>query len=95
MWCLAHILELKIKDALKGTYFDDIDDMLLRLYYIYEQLPKKCRELNDIVVDLQQFLTISDDAGIKPVWASGTRWITHKLSAMKKFSQNLGPILVI
>jgi len=67
MWCLAHILELKIKDALKGTYFDDIDDMLLRLYYIYEQLPKKCRELNDIVVDLQQFLTISDDAGIKPV----------------------------
>ena len=29
-------LELKIKDALKGTYFDDIDDMLLRLYYIYK-----------------------------------------------------------
>jgi len=31
-WCLAHRLELGIKDALKGTYFDD---MLLRLYYIY------------------------------------------------------------
>jgi len=80
MWCLAHRLELGIKDALKGTYFDEIDDMLLRLYYIYERSPKKCWELNDIVIDLQQFLTFNDDAGIKPVRASGTRWITHKLS---------------
>ena len=40
MWCLAHRLELGIKDALKGTYFDGIDDMLLRLYYIYEESPK-------------------------------------------------------
>jgi len=35
MWCLAHRLELGIKDAFKGTYFDGIDDMLLCLYYIY------------------------------------------------------------
>ena len=49
MWCLAHRLELGIKDALKGTYFDEIDEMLLRLYYIYNRSPKKCSELNDIV----------------------------------------------
>ena len=90
MWCLAHRLELGIKDALKGTYFDEIDDMLLRLYYIYERSPKKCRELNDIVIDLQQFLTFNDDAGIKPVRASGTRWITHKLSAMKRILSKFG-----
>ena len=56
MWCLAHRLELAIKDALKGTLFDDVDDMILRLYYLYEKSPKKCRELKDIVSDLQACL---------------------------------------
>ena len=36
MWCLAHGLGLVIKDALKLTSFDLIDDMLLRLYLLYE-----------------------------------------------------------
>ena len=31
MWCIAHRIELAIKDALKGTAFDLIDEMLLRL----------------------------------------------------------------
>ena len=31
MWCLAHRQELAIKDALKGTVFDLVDDMLTRL----------------------------------------------------------------
>ena len=53
-WCLAHCVELAVKDALKGTSFDLIDEMLLRLYYIYEKSPKKCRELEEIVNDLQQ-----------------------------------------
>ena len=35
MWCLAHRLELAIKDALTGTFFDSLDEMLLRLYYLY------------------------------------------------------------
>ena len=45
MWCLAHRKELALKDALKGTAFDLIDEMFIRLYYVYEKLPKKCREL--------------------------------------------------
>ena len=45
MWSIAHRLELAVKDALKGTAFDDIEEMLSRLYYIYENSPKKCREL--------------------------------------------------
>ena len=40
-WCLAHRLELAIKDALKGSSFDLIDEMILRLYYIYEKSPQK------------------------------------------------------
>ena len=35
MWCLAHRLELAIKDALHGTWFDMLDEMLLRLYYVH------------------------------------------------------------
>ena len=50
-WCLAHWLELSLSDSLKNTYFATIDEMLLRLYYIYEKSPKKCRELEDIVRD--------------------------------------------
>ena len=40
MWCLAHRLELSVKDALRSTFFDQIDEMLLHLYYIYEKSPK-------------------------------------------------------
>ena len=82
MWCLAHQM-LAIKDALTGTAFDVLDEMLLRLYYLYEKSPKKCRELEEIVSDLKQCLQF-DDGGNKPVRASGSRWITHKLSALRR-----------
>ncbi len=36
-WCLAHRLELALKDALKDTLFQSVDDMLLRVYYVYEK----------------------------------------------------------
>ena len=83
MWCLAHRLELALKNALNGTYFDFIDDMLLKLYYLYDRSPKKCRELMDIVEDLKEFLNF-DDNGVKPIRANGTGWVTHKLCAMKR-----------
>ena len=71
MWCLAHRLELAIKDALKGTPFDFMDEMLLRLYYIYEKSPKKCRALEEIITELQGCLQF-DDGGVRPVRASGS-----------------------
>lgn len=49
MWCMAHRLELAMRDALKSTTFDMIDDLLLRLYYLYDKSPKKCRELEEIM----------------------------------------------
>jgi hypothetical protein len=30
-WCLAHRLELSLKDALKSTFFSKIDEMLMHL----------------------------------------------------------------
>ena len=56
-WCLGHRLELSIKDALKSTFFSTIDDLLLRLYIIYEKSPKKCRVLNDIMEELNITVT--------------------------------------
>jgi hypothetical protein len=83
MWCLAHRLELSVKDSLTGTVFDSINEMLLRLYYIYEKSPKKCRELEDLISDLGEFISFTDK-GLRPVRASGSRWISHKLSAMRR-----------
>ena len=66
-----------MKDALKGTVFDLVDDMLIRLYYIYEKSPKKCRELEEVVTDLRECVEF-DDAGVRPLRASGSRWVARK-----------------
>ena len=89
LWCLGHRVELAIKDALSHTSFELIDEMLLRLYYIYEKSPKKCRQLEEIIDDIKNCLTF-DDKGIKPVRASGSRWVTHKLNAMKRVLSKYG-----
>ena len=93
MWCMAHRLELSTKDALKGTYFDFVDDMLIKLFYVYERSPKKCRELSEVVADLKEFLQFDDlhkTKGVRPVRATGTRWVSHKLNAMKRILSNYG-----
>ena len=61
MWCLAHRMELAIKDALTGTVFDNVDDMLTRLFCLYNKSAKKCREIQDIITDLQQCLSFDDN----------------------------------
>ena len=38
---VAHRLKLALKDAFKGTAFNDIEELLLRLYYLYKKSPKK------------------------------------------------------
>ena len=40
-WCLAHRLELSIKDALKSTFFSSIDEFLMCLYYLYNKSPHR------------------------------------------------------
>ena len=43
MWCLAHRAELAINNALSGTFFVLIDDML---YYLYHKSPKKVQRIS-------------------------------------------------
>ena len=85
-WCLAHRLELSIKD---GTSFDAIDGMLVNLYLLYSKSPKKCRQLEEVISDLKECLDLVD-GGLKPIRASGSRWICHKWNAMKRVIAKFG-----
>ena len=81
--CFNHRLELAVKDSFKGTFFDEIDHMLLKLYYLYKKSPKRLRELH-------MFGDIYDKVVPKPSKASGTRWIAHKVRAMEIVLSNYG-----
>lgn len=95
-WCLSHRLELSLKDALKSTFFDTIDDLLLRMYYIYEKSPKKCRALDDIVFELKSCFEQSEvplKGGIRPLRACGTWFIAHKVAALERMIDRFGAYL--
>ena len=53
-WCYAHRLELTYKAAFSSSLFGSVQEMLLRLYYLYKKLSKISRELEDITTDLKQ-----------------------------------------
>ena len=48
-WCVAHRLELALKDSLSGTSFDCVDEVILNIYYLYKKSPKKLRQLKELV----------------------------------------------
>ena len=95
-WCLTHRLELSVKDALKDTFLKQIDELLLQVYYVYEKSPKKCHELKDVIEDLKQCLTETEmpkKGGTRPLRASGTRFIAHKVSALARLVDRYGAYL--
>ncbi len=99
-WCLAHRLELALKDSLKDTLFSVIDEMLLRIYYLYHNSPKKCRELDDVVQALKMCLEEEDDdvprsnlRSNRPLRACGTRFVGHKVAALNRLIQRFGAYL--
>lgn len=61
-------------------------------FTIFTKNCQKSRELEEIVCDLRECL-VFDDAGIKPIRACGTRWICHKLSAMKRVISKYGAFI--
>ena len=66
-WCIAHRLELALKDALTETTFDKL---ILRLYYVYKRLSKKLRQLKELceIYEHSQF----SESGHHSKKASGT-----------------------
>ena len=85
----AHRLELACKDAFISPLFWDINEMLLRLYYLYQNSPKKSQELASIVSDLKKVFSLPK-GGALPVRCQGTRWITHKRKALQRVIDRFG-----
>ena len=88
-WCYAHRLEFACKDSFSSILFKEIQDVLLRLYYLYEKSPKKSRELVDIVTDLQEIFGFPK-GGDLPIRSQGSRWITHRRNALQRVIDRFG-----
>ena len=74
-WIVFFVLcpSLRVKDALSKNYFTTVDELLFRIYYLYEKSPKKCHELN-VVAELKQCLEPGDlpaEGGNRPLRACG------------------------
>ena len=88
-WCFSHRLELACKDACISSLFSDISEMLLRLYYLYHQSPKKSRELSAIPNELKEVFHMPK-GGRLPVRCHGSRWISHKRNALQRILDGYG-----
>ena len=64
--CVSHRLQLSIIDALKSAFFSEISEMLLKLFYLYKNSPKKMRQLAGIANAMEMDVSA-------PIKSSGTR----------------------
>jgi len=68
-----------VKSGLKATYFDELDNLLLKMNYLYEKSPKKCRELQDVIESLR--LSFDEEelpkGGTRPLRAHSTHFVSH------------------
>ncbi len=85
-WCYAHRLELACKYALSSQLFKDLEEMVLRMYYLYSKSPKKCRE------DLNEVFKFPKGGNL-PVGSQGSRWINHKRKALQRVVDRYGAYL--
>ena len=88
VWCLAHRLELGIKDAL-SDWIKPVKVNLQYLYYIYEKSSKKPRELKELFSILNE-VHVFENQEVKPHRTNGTRWIEHKLKLLKNCIDKFG-----
>ena len=88
-WCYAHRLELACRDAFISPLFSAIENLLLRLYYLYEKSPKKSRDLAAIIEDLKEFFSFPNGGNL-PVRCQGTRWVSHKRKALQRVLDRYG-----
>ena len=40
VWCMTHRLKFAIQDALKEMVFEEVEDMILRIFYLYQKTQK-------------------------------------------------------
>ena len=88
MWCFAHRLELAVKNALKVQPLT-LSMTCFSSCTIYTRNHQRNAELEEVIADLKECLCF-DDSEVKPVRASGSRWVNHKLSAMRRILSKYG-----
>ena len=69
------ISALRIYDSRHTDFVLQIDDFMVQVYYMYKRSAKKWHEL-------QKIAGAMDDIVLKPVRATGTRWLDHRKRAM-------------
>ena len=85
--CLNHRLELAIKDAFKGTVFDEICTLLSNIHAVFERSSKRLRALHALG-------EVMEEDCKKPARTNGTRWIQHKLQAASILLKQYGLIVL-
>ena len=83
VWCLAHQLELAIKDAFEGSDMTEIE-CVLDLLYMYKNSSKKWRVIQELFQSIKDDFDF-EDSDLRPTKTYGTRWISHCLNALHKF----------
>ena len=85
--CFNHRPELAIKDAFnESAFYSNIDEMLSKLYWLYQKSPKRLTELKELSEVFEKSIP-------KPTKADGARWIDFKYRAMEKVLSNYGPYM--
>ena len=64
-----------VYDSRHTNFVLQIDDFMVQVYYMYKRSAKKWHEL-------QKIAGAMDDIVLKPVRATGTRWLDHRKRAM-------------
>ena len=86
--CFSHQVELALNDALKEL-IEPVDTSLMHLFYLYKKSSKKHRQLNNFYHLLEGQLEMYS-AGVRPLKATGKRWIDHKIAAMERIIEKFG-----
>ena len=80
--CCAHRLELAIKDTMKEIpYYETVDKLLDEIYRFYKNSPLSWSSLKVSAESLS--LSV-----LKPIKATGTRWLAHHSHALEVIHKN-------
>ena len=83
---MNHHLELAVKDAFSGSYFDEVTSVLVALHSVYQHIPKRLRELRDLAEIMEE--RIRNLTGLKVQDGHSTSHV-HFYLAMKSYSYSL------
>ena len=83
-----HKLELAIKDTFTtAKFYHNIDEMLTKLYYLYQKSPKRLQQLRELNDAYEKSIP-------KPTKAYVTRWVDFKFQAMERILGNCDPYII-